>query len=70
MLSRIELKAFCVLGRRDNRYTTAPELIQVAFFLVLQTWNFCHQCICQKLRKTLHVIMNFRHVSGNFSGVI
>ena len=26
MLSRIELKTFCVLGRRGNRYSTAPEL--------------------------------------------
>ena len=32
MLARIELKAFCVYGRRDNRYTTAPELSQVASF--------------------------------------
>ena len=32
MLSRIELKAFCVSGRRDNRYTTALELHEVASF--------------------------------------
>ena len=25
MLSRTELETCCVLGRRDNRYTTAPE---------------------------------------------
>ena len=31
MLSRIDLETFCILGRRDNRYITAPEVAQVAF---------------------------------------
>ena len=32
MLSRIDLENFCMIGRRANRYATAPELFQVAYF--------------------------------------
>ena len=32
ILSRIELETFCLLGRRDNRYTTALDLYEVASF--------------------------------------
>ena len=32
ILFSIELDAFCVFGRRDNRYTTAPELCQIGSF--------------------------------------
>ena len=46
MLSRIELKTFCVLGRHHNRYTTAPaELSQVASFSCfadLEFWSSVH----------------------------
>ena len=51
MLSRTELETFCVLGRRDNRYTTAPELSQVASFSCFADLDFYQQCICRKLRK-------------------
>ena len=40
MLSRIELETFCVLGRRDNRYTTAPELSYVASFSCFADLDF------------------------------
>ena len=32
MLSRIELESLCVKGRRASRYTTAPELSEIASF--------------------------------------
>ena len=53
MLSRIELKTFCVLGRHNNRYTTAPELSQVASiscFADLEFWSLVHMSkITEKL---------------------
>ena len=40
MLSRTELETCCVLGRRDNRYTTAPELYKVASFSCFADLDF------------------------------
>ena len=53
MLSRIELETFCVYVRRDNCYTTAPELSEVASFSCFADLEFYQQCICRKLRKIL-----------------
>ena len=48
-----------MLGRRDNRYTTAPEISEVASFSSFADWNFCHQCICRKFRKNFACLKLF-----------
>ena len=71
LLSRIELETFCVYGRRDNRYTRASELTQVASFscFACRPGIFAISAFFENYGKFSHVLMKFRHVSGNFSGV-
>ena len=63
MLARIELKAFCVYGRRDNRYTTAPELSQVASFSCFADLEFYSSVHLSKITE------NFACLNGFSSGV-
>ena len=71
ILSRIELETFCVYGRHDNRYTRASELTQVASFscFACRPGIFAISAFFENYGKFSHVLMKFRHVSGNFSGV-
>ena len=56
-----------MLGRRDNRYITSPELAQVAFLSCFAHLEFFHQCICRKFRKNFACLNLFSsHVSQFF----
>ena len=54
LLSRIELETFCVYGRLDNRYTTAPELSEVASFSCFADLEFLSSV------HFLEITINFR----------
>ena len=62
LLSRIEPETFCVYGRRDNRYTRASELSEVASFSCFADLEFLSSVHMSKVTE------KFR-MSGNFSGV-
>ena len=57
-----------MLGRRDNRYITAPELAQVAFLSCFAHLEFFFiSAFVENFGKTSHVLNNFRHMLANFS---
>ena len=62
-LSRIKLETFCVLGRRVNRYTTAPDLAQVASFSCFVDLEFYSSVQLSKMTE------NFACLNGFSSGV-
>ena len=55
MLSRIELKTFYMKGRRDNRYTTAPEFAQVASFSCFAHLEFSSSMHLSKISEKLRM---------------
>ena len=59
IVSRIELKAFCVSGRRDNRYPTALELHEVASFSCFADLEFLSSMHLSKITENFACLNEF-----------